>query len=123
MGVILRTVERSASPADLGGGCYMPPLKAVIDDTMIDKLGEDVCFKVASQNIPRISLDPVNTLGRLHDSSLKDTNRGSEALEQASVGLQAIDKCGLRGKFKVCCLQFMLIPKFLWPLLVNEINL
>ena len=36
-------------------------------------------------------------------------------------GLLAIKRCGFHGKFKVWCLQFMLIPKFLWPLLVYEI--
>ncbi|GFN91262.1 reverse transcriptase [Plakobranchus ocellatus] len=48
--------------------------------------------------------------------------QGSEALEKASVGLQAIDKCDLPGKYKLLCLQCMLIPKLLWPLLEYEIS-
>ncbi|GFO04013.1 reverse transcriptase [Plakobranchus ocellatus] len=32
---IRRTAEGGASPADLGGGCYMPPLNAFIDDALI----------------------------------------------------------------------------------------
>ncbi|GFO03425.1 reverse transcriptase [Plakobranchus ocellatus] len=47
---------------------------------------------------------------------------GAEALEQASMDLQTIDKNGLPGKNKVWCLQFMLIPKLLWPLLLYEIS-
>ncbi|GFS24340.1 reverse transcriptase [Elysia marginata] len=35
--------------------------------------------------------------------------------------LLAIKRCGLQGKFKVWCLQFMLIPKLMWPLLVYDI--
>ncbi|GFO26816.1 reverse transcriptase [Plakobranchus ocellatus] len=35
MEVILRAAGGSASPADLGGGCYIPPLKTFIDDTTI----------------------------------------------------------------------------------------
>ncbi|GFO26787.1 reverse transcriptase [Plakobranchus ocellatus] len=35
MKVILRAAGGSASPEDLGGGCYMPPLKAFMDDTTI----------------------------------------------------------------------------------------
>ncbi|GFO13300.1 reverse transcriptase [Plakobranchus ocellatus] len=58
----------------------------------------------------------------MEDLSLKDTKRGSEALGQASVRLQAINKCGLPGKNKGWYLQFMLIPKLLWPLLVHEIS-
>ncbi|GFN74306.1 reverse transcriptase [Plakobranchus ocellatus] len=35
MEVILRVRERGASPADFGGECFMPPLKAFMDDTTI----------------------------------------------------------------------------------------
>ncbi|GFO44179.1 chemosensory receptor a [Plakobranchus ocellatus] len=56
------------------------------------KLDEDVCLKVASQDIPRIRQEPYKSLGRCYGSSLKDTKRGSEALRQVSVGLQSIDK-------------------------------
>ncbi|GFO00248.1 reverse transcriptase [Plakobranchus ocellatus] len=52
---------------------------------------------------------------------MKDTGRGAETLELASESLLAINKCGLQGKFKIWCLQFMLIPKLLWPLLVYNI--
>ncbi|GFN98474.1 reverse transcriptase [Plakobranchus ocellatus] len=55
---------------------------------------------------------------KMVDSFLKDTKGGSKALEQASVRLQAIDKCGVPGKYKVLWLQFVFIPKLLWPLLV-----
>ena len=33
MEVILKAAEGSAGPANLGGGCYMPPLKAFMDNT------------------------------------------------------------------------------------------
>ncbi|GFO10280.1 reverse transcriptase [Plakobranchus ocellatus] len=100
----------SASPADLGGGCYVPSLKAFMDCTMIlcskenetlrmlvrldtlmdwsrmsfkpkksrslslrkGKLDESASYKVAGQNIPRISQEPFKSLGRWYDSSLKD---------------------------------------------------
>ncbi|GFN84980.1 reverse transcriptase [Plakobranchus ocellatus] len=52
---------------------------------------------------------------------MKDTRRGAETLELASESLLAINNCGLQGKFKIWCLQFMLIPKLLWPLLVYDI--
>ncbi|GFR96516.1 reverse transcriptase [Elysia marginata] len=35
MKVILKAAEGSAGPANLGGGCSMPPLKAFLDDTTI----------------------------------------------------------------------------------------
>ena len=41
MEVILKAAEDSAGPANLGGGCYMPPLKAFMDDTTIICSKED----------------------------------------------------------------------------------
>ncbi|KAK3740270.1 hypothetical protein RRG08_031989 [Elysia crispata] len=52
---------------------------------------------------------------------MEDTKRGLETVELATEGLLAINRCGLQGKLKVWYLQFMLIPKLLWPLLVYEI--
>ncbi|GFO35031.1 reverse transcriptase [Plakobranchus ocellatus] len=53
MEVILRAAEGSASPADLGGVCYMPPVKAFIDDTTI------LCSK---ENKTRRMLDRLDAL-------------------------------------------------------------
>ncbi|GFO23892.1 reverse transcriptase [Plakobranchus ocellatus] len=39
--VILKAAQGSASPANLGGGCSMPPLKAFIDDTTVICSKED----------------------------------------------------------------------------------
>ena len=33
--VIVKEAEGSAGPVNLGGGCYMPPLKAFMDDTTV----------------------------------------------------------------------------------------
>ncbi|GFO22350.1 reverse transcriptase [Plakobranchus ocellatus] len=41
MEVILKAAEGSAGPANLGGGCSMPPLKAFMDDTTIICSKED----------------------------------------------------------------------------------
>ncbi|GFN85575.1 reverse transcriptase [Plakobranchus ocellatus] len=159
MEVILKAAESSAGPANLGGGCSMPSLKAFMDDTTniyskedetrrmltrLDvlmsrcrmefnpkksrslsirkgKVDEATTFTVAEQQISTVSQEPVKSLGRWYDSSMKDTRRGAETLELASENLVAINKCGLQGKLKIWCLQFMLIPKLLWPLLVYDI--
>ena len=85
------------------------------------KIDATTIFTVASQQIPTVSQEPVKSLGRWYDSSMKDTKRGLETVKLAAEGLLAINRCGLQGKLKVWCLQFMLIPKLLWPLLVYEI--
>ncbi|GFN82187.1 reverse transcriptase [Plakobranchus ocellatus] len=85
------------------------------------KVDEATTFTVAEQQIPTVSQEPVKSLRRWYDSSIKDTRRGAETLELASESLLAINKCGLQGKFKIWYLHFMLIPKLLWPLLVYDI--
>ncbi|GFN92640.1 LOW QUALITY PROTEIN: reverse transcriptase [Plakobranchus ocellatus] len=81
------------------------------------KVDEATTFTVAEQQIPTVSQEPV----RWYDSSMKVTRRGDETIELASESLLAINKCGLQDKFKTWCLQFMLIPKLLWRLLVYDI--
>ncbi|GFN83892.1 reverse transcriptase [Plakobranchus ocellatus] len=108
--VILKAAEGSAGPANLSGGCSMPPLKAFMDDTTIicskeddtrrmlarlddlmswyrvefkpkksrslsirrGKVDEDTTFTVAEQQIPTVSQEPVKSLGRWYDSSMKN---------------------------------------------------
>ena len=86
------------------------------------KMDATTTFTVANQQIPMVSQELVKSLGRWYDSPMKDTTRGLEIVEPATEGLLAINRCGLQGKLKVWCLQFMLIPKLLWPLLVYEIS-
>ena len=86
------------------------------------KVDESVTFRIANQAIPTVSEEPVKSLGRWYDASLKDTKQGKETVKITEEGLETIDKCGLPGKHKVWCLQFMLIPKLLWPLLIYDIS-
>ena len=81
----------------------------------------EVSFQVAGQDIPTVKSEPVKSLGRWYDASLKDTQRGVETMNSTIEGLHIIDKSGLQAKHKLWCLQFMLIPKLLWPLLVYDI--
>ena len=64
------------------------------------KVDESVTFGVANQVIPTVSEEPVKSLGRWYDESLKDTNRGKETKRMTEEGLETIDKCGLPGKYK-----------------------
>ena len=78
-------------------------------------------FQVGSQNIPTVSEEPVKSLGRWYDDTLKDTKQSKETAKASADGLNKIQKCPLPGKYKVWCLQHMLIPMLLWPLMVYEI--
>jgi len=70
-----------------------------------------------------VSEEPVKILGRWYNSSLKDTEQGKLVKQMAEEGLATINQTKLQGKFKVWIMQFMLIPKLLWPLQIYEIGL
>ena len=59
------------------------------------KIDATTIFTVVSQQIPKFSQEPVKSLGRWYDSSMKDTKRGLETVELATEGLLAINRCGL----------------------------
>ncbi|GFN92344.1 reverse transcriptase [Plakobranchus ocellatus] len=58
MEVILRAAEKVASPADLGGGCCTPPLKAFMDDTTI------LCSKENETRRMLVRIDALMNLSR-----------------------------------------------------------
>jgi len=82
----------------------------------------DVRFAVGGQGIPTVADEPVKSLGRWYDRTLKDTKQGVEVMNTAKQGLEKINKTKIQGKFKVWIIQFMLIPKLLWPLTLYEIG-
>ena len=66
---------------------------------------------------------PVKSLGRLYQKSLSYRNQGQQIQQSAEAGLKAIDKTSLPGKFKCWCLQFVLYPRLLWPMLIYDLAL
>ena len=80
-------------------------------------------FHIAGEQIPTLQEQPVKSLGRWYSHPLTDKHRGSEVQQLVTEGLQAIDNCGLPGKFKVWCFQFGLLPRILWPMQVYTITM
>ncbi|GFO02404.1 reverse transcriptase [Plakobranchus ocellatus] len=85
MEVILKAAEGSAGPANLGGGCSMPPLKAFMDDTTSICSKEDETRRMLTRlddlmscaSISGASLNPARSLGpavavTTYDSSVWD---------------------------------------------------
>ena len=85
------------------------------------KVNQNINFTVGGQRIPTVSEEPVKSLGRWFDESLKDINQEKEAFRRFQEGLHKIDRPSLQGKFKVWCLQHIFISMLLWSLLVYEI--
>ena len=79
------------------------------------------CLLLGDERIPTVSEAPVKSFGRWYTSDLRDTKRVAEVKNQLEEGLSAIDKCGLPGKCKLWCLQFGLLPRLMWPLMIYEV--
>ena len=82
-----------------------------------------VSFSVAGCEIPTIQQEPVKSLGRWYNVSMNDVNRSSIVLQGLVEDLRKINSTELQGKFKVWLVQFVLIPRLLWPLTIYEICL
>ena len=73
--------------------------------------------------IPSIAVKPVRCLGKNMDSSIRDS-KGSVKLEEAIVdGLNKLDRSFLLGTSKVWILQFLLLQRIRWTIMIYEIPL
>ena len=80
-------------------------------------------FFLSGTEIPSIIEKPVKSLGKLFDSSLRDTAAIQSTVTELESWLAAVDKSGLPGKFKTWIYQHGILPRILWPLLVYEVPL
>ncbi len=71
--------------------------------------------------IPSVTERPVKSLGKIFDSSLKDTAALQQTRNDVTNWLIAVDKSGLPGKYKTWMYQHGILPRILWPLLVYEV--
>ena len=87
------------------------------------KIDEYTVFSVDGNKIPTVSDEPVKSLGRWYCKSLNDVDQGASILRMATVSMESINAAPLQSRFKVWILQFVLVPRLLWPLTVYEIGL
>lgn len=78
-------------------------------------------FNIEGALIPTVSEKPVKSLGKVFDSSLKDTSAVQSTCQELDSWLRAVDRSGLPGKFKAWIYQHGILPRILWPLLVYEV--
>ena len=67
-------------------------------------MNQNTNFMIGGQRIPTVSEEPVKSLVRWFDESLKDINQAKETSRTLQEGPHKIDRCPLQGKFKVWCL-------------------
>ena len=78
-------------------------------------------FFIGGEPIPTVKEKPVKSLGRLYQKALSDREQGREVQKTVEDGLEAIDKTSLPGNFKCWCLQFVLYPRVLWPMMMYDL--
>ncbi|TWW81809.1 hypothetical protein D4764_01G0016240 [Takifugu flavidus] len=78
-------------------------------------------FALGGTPIPTVMEKPVKSLGKVFNSSLRDSDALLQAKADLRSWLTAIDKSGLPGKFKTWIYQHGVLPRLLWPLLVYEL--
>ena len=80
-------------------------------------------FFIGGDPIPTMKEKPLKSLGRLYQKSLSDRCQGTSVQRTTENGLIAIDRTSLPGKFKCWCLQAVLYPRLLWPLMMYDVAL
>ncbi|KAK1788714.1 hypothetical protein P4O66_002535 [Electrophorus voltai] len=83
-----------------------------------------IIISYASERFGQVEKEqPVKILGKLFDTSLKDSAAIQKSNDELGVWLTKVDKSHLPGRFKAWIYQHSILPSILWPLLVNEVPL
>ncbi|GFN98103.1 reverse transcriptase [Plakobranchus ocellatus] len=95
MEVLLKAAERSASPAEFGGECYIPSLKAFIDDTTI------LCSKEDETRRMLVRLDALMNWSRMSFKLKKSRSLsvGKGKLDE-DICFKVVDQSNNRGSVK-----------------------
>ena len=77
-------------------------------------------FSIAGTMIPTLSECPVKSLGKIFDTTMRDTNAIRATVGDLELWLTRVDKSGLPGRFKAWIYQHTVLPRILWPLFVYD---
>ncbi len=82
---------------------------------------KNVKFCIGDDPIPTVSEQPVKSLGRWYNASLRDKDQVQQVRQDFTNNLENINRTLLPGKLKLWCLQFGLLPRVMWPLTIYEL--
>ena len=77
-------------------------------------------FSIAGTMISTLSECSVKSLGKIFDTTLRDTNTVRVVVGDLELWLTRVDRSGLPGCFKVWIYQHAVLPRILWPLFVYD---
>lgn len=78
-------------------------------------------FSISGTVIPTVTEQPVKSLGKLFDSTLKDSAAIQIGNLELGTWLTKVDKSGLPGRFKAWIYQHSILPHMLWPLFIYAV--
>jgi len=87
------------------------------------KVTDKFCLSVRGTSIPSVTEKPAKSLGKMFDSTLKNTSALQATSSELGTWLTAVHKSGLPGKFKAWIHQHGILPRLFWLLLVYELPL
>lgn len=87
------------------------------------KVTDKFCFSVGGIPIPSVTEKPVKSLGKMLNSTLKDSAALQATSSELGTLLTVVDKFGLPGKFKAWIYQRGIMSRLFWPLLAYEVPL
>lgn len=82
------------------------------------KVVNNCSFKLQGEDIPTLREVPIKWLGKWHYNSLDDKENVRRFIEENIEGLGKMEGRQLPGKFKIWVLQYTLIPKLRWPMML-----
>ncbi len=108
---ILSTLEKRATWSRL----QFKPEKSRSLSILKGKLTVKI-FSIQGSEIPTIQEQGIQCLGKIYNSSLKDSSNLTNTKAQLNIWLKAIENSQLLGRFKVWCFEYGIIPRPQWPL-------
>lgn len=88
-----------------------------------EKVVDKIHFSLSGAAIPSITEQPVKSLGKCFDCSLKDAASIQKICKELEDWLSRVDKLGLPGRFEAWIYQHSILPWILWPLLVYTVTI
>jgi len=84
------------------------------------KVTKQFKMSIQGEEIPLLIDNPIKCLGKWFDSSLTYKSSKGRLRQQLEEDLRRIDKSEFPGKFMTWIYQHGLLPRLVWPLMVNE---
>ena len=78
-------------------------------------------IKIKGKPITQLQEKSIKYLGKTYNASLNEKEQVEAVESQLKQDLKKIEKCRLPGRYKAWMLQYMLLPRLMWPLSIYNV--